>query len=367
MKERKSNFELMRIISMIMVVTWHLVLHSGIYDTIGVPKLFLEFIILAFAVHINSFVLTSGYFQCDNKFSFNKFFKLFNITWFYKAVIAIIFFFAVPGLISKLELFKEIMPIDARDYWYVNCYLLLYLLSPYLNKLINSLSKKEFKNLLIGGFILFSIIPLITNQKTIFNDGYTIVQFCYMYFLGAYLKRYPIDDNAHLKNYSKRKKQIIFISIYMSSLIVNFLVLNFSQTLVTSGSSFLNEVGNYLINNNRLYSNPLIIIQSLAYFLYFSTLEIKSKKINSISKYTLEVYLIHENYYILQRLYVFLNVNKFLEYSPYTMCILVILYSVLIFIVCICIANIRHLLFKFIDNRKFIIKLKSKLRHESDT
>ena len=79
-KIRNSNFELMRIISMIFVVMWHLILHSNLYNSTGATKFFLEFLILLGVVHINSFVIITGYFQCEQNFSWKKFFKTFSLT-----------------------------------------------------------------------------------------------------------------------------------------------------------------------------------------------------------------------------------------------------------------------------------------------
>ena len=267
----------------------------------------------------------------------------------------------VPGLISRMELFKELMPLDFRDYWYINCYLLLYLLSPFLNKLISSLNQKNHRKMLIVLFVVFAIIPLISNQTIVKNDGYTIVQFCFMYFVGAYLKKYPLDKNVHFKNYSKNKKQMLYLSISLTAFFINFLLLNFSKIIVTLDSSLLNEIGQYLVNNSRLYSNPLVIIQSIFYFLFFSTMTLKSRKINFIARFTLDVYLIHENYYIMQYLYNWIHIDKILKLSCYKIFVIVIIGSILIFSVCIIIGIIRNLWFKLIDKIKIYQKFKCKV------
>jgi len=45
MKERKSNFELMRIISMFLIVLWHVIVHSGILSCCsGNKRLIIDFI-----------------------------------------------------------------------------------------------------------------------------------------------------------------------------------------------------------------------------------------------------------------------------------------------------------------------------------
>lgn len=346
---RKSNFEFMRITSMLFVVMWHVILHSNLYtSTTGTTKFFLEALILFGVVHINSFVIVTGYFQCDKKFKWSKFFHIFSITWFYKAAIATIFFVFLSIGISNLEYFKELMPLDFRDYWYINCYLILYLLTPFINKLINNLNQKDFRKMLIVQFILFSIMPLISNQGIIANNGYTIIQFIFMYFIGAYLRKYPVDNNIHFKNYSKNKKQLIFLFSFIFIFFINFILLNFSKTIMNMDCTLLNEFGSYLFNNIRMYSNPIVIIQSVLYFLFFSTLTFKNKIINFISKYTLEVYLIHENFYLLQYIYKLIKIDYTIKYRYYIVIIAVIATSLFIFFCCIIIGIIRNLMFSLI-------------------
>ncbi|MBQ8681852.1 MAG: acyltransferase family protein [Bacilli bacterium] len=357
---RQSNFEVMRIISMLFVVMWHLILHGGLYEVGGTVKFVLEFFVLFGVVHINSFVLVAGYFQYNKEFSLRKFLKIVILTWFYKVLFVLLFYFLGLADITKVELLKELLPIDFRDYWYINCYLLLYLLTPWLNKLIRCMSQKEYRKLLIVGFVVFSIIPLVTNQGTVANNGYTIVHFMYMYLIGAYLRKYPIDKNVHFINYSKNKKQILFLAISLFCLIFNFMTLQFSHSLVVMDNSLLREIGSYLFNNNRLYSNPVVIVQSIFYFLYFSTLEIKNSKINFVSRVVLDVYLIHENYYMIFYIYEVLQTKIWGQFGLYNLILLVIMWTLIIFIACILLGLIRDFIFDFVGRRRLFVKTQDK-------
>ena len=362
-KIRQSNFELMRIISMMMVVMWHVILHSNLYNsTTGVTKFILEALILFGVIHINSFVIVTGYFQCDKQFKWSRFFHTFFITWFYKALIALIFFIFITNTISSIELFKELMPFDFRDYWYINCYLILYILTPFINKLINSMSQKEHRKLLIISFILFSLIPLISNQGIILNDGYTLIQFIFMYLIGAYLKKYSLDNNIHFTNYSKNKKQFIYIFICLIAFFANFMLLNFSKTIMGINSSLLNEIGSYIFNNSRMYSNPLVIIQSIAYFMFFSTLCFKSKIVNCISKYTLDVYLIHESFYISHYAYKWMGIDNYINSKYYKVVLVILVAVLLIFIICIIVGILRSIIFKLINKIKIYKKIKYRIK-----
>src|SRR5574344_2672576 len=65
-KGRNSNFELLRIVSMLMIVTWHVIVHSKAYDlTSGSTHILIQMFSALLMIHVNSFVLLSGYFQRD--------------------------------------------------------------------------------------------------------------------------------------------------------------------------------------------------------------------------------------------------------------------------------------------------------------
>ncbi len=346
---------------MIMIVMWHLILHGGLLNATAGTKLVLEFFVLFGAVHVNSFVVVTGYFQCEKDFSLKKLGHLITSVWFYKVLFVCIALIMGTFALTKLEIFHELMPIDMRDYWFINCYLALYIISPYLNILISKMTQTQYRKLIIIGFFLFSIIPLITNHKTIANDGYTIINFCYLYLIGGYLKRYPITENIHFKNYSKNKRQCLFLFLTILLCVFNFICYQFSKNLITMENSLIQKIGNDFIKNYRSFSNPFIILQTICYFLYFQTLTIKSKKINAIAKHTLDVYLIHENYYVIMRLYWYLKTGLWHQWSGYIVILLVIFVPIIIFGICILISMLKTKLFQFISNRKIIKRTKRKV------
>ena len=182
----------------------------------------------------------------------------------------------------------------------------------------------------------------------------------YMYLIGAYLRKYPIDKNVHFINYSKNKKQILFLAISLFCLIFNFMTLQFSHSLVVMDNSLLREIGSYLFNNNRLYSNPVVIVQSIFYFLYFSTLEIKNSKINFVSRVVLDVYLIHENYYMIFYIYEVLQTKIWGQFGLYNLILLVIMWTLIIFIACILLGLIRDFIFDFVGRRRLFVKTQDK-------
>ena len=78
MKERQSNYELMRIVSMFLIVIYHILIHGNVFDnTEGGLHFIFAFLICITLVHVNSFILVTGYFNYNKDFKWNKFFSVF--------------------------------------------------------------------------------------------------------------------------------------------------------------------------------------------------------------------------------------------------------------------------------------------------
>lgn len=78
-KDKKSNFELMRILSMFFIVIYHIIYHGKmLQNSSGTILLILQLIICITLVHVNSFVLITGYFQYNKSFSLKRFLQTFK-------------------------------------------------------------------------------------------------------------------------------------------------------------------------------------------------------------------------------------------------------------------------------------------------
>ena len=157
MKQRNSNFELMRIISMILIIIYHCIYHGEILEkTSGSLKIILTIIMSLTLVHVNSFILLSGYFQHNKKCKFSKVISLNNTVWFYTVIIAIIAAVFLDYKFNSVAIFKFIMPINYDLYWFIREYLILYLISPIINIVIQNINQKQYKKILLLLFKLFS-------------------------------------------------------------------------------------------------------------------------------------------------------------------------------------------------------------------
>ena len=90
--ERKSNFELLRIIAMFMIIFHHISVHSNFNNLTTTNLLYLKFIQIGGKIGVNIFVLISGYFLINTeRIKINKIFKLWGQMLFYSLLIYIVF------------------------------------------------------------------------------------------------------------------------------------------------------------------------------------------------------------------------------------------------------------------------------------
>ena len=137
---RLSNIEILRLVCILLIVGAHV---SGAYWK---DLLFLEReIILLYnsfsGMAVTLFVLISGYFGITFKKS--KFFTLVNIVWFYSVVLCL-FKISITGFNSQ-ETLRSFFPVLSCKYWFATCYLIIFVLSPFINNLLGNLTKSQFR------------------------------------------------------------------------------------------------------------------------------------------------------------------------------------------------------------------------------
>lgn len=359
-KERNSNFELMRIIAMLFIVLWHIYLYGGIKNNPRIINtniaIIFEFISFILMVHVNSFVILTGYFQSKADFKIKKFFSLLDSMFFYRIIFLILFCSLGIITLTKAEMIDKIF---TRDYWFIQVYLVLYLVSPFLNIFIKKIDKKNYQKLLLVLFFILSIIPFITGNKTyVFNDGYNLSNFIYMYLIGGYLRKYPIKESYIFKILSKNLYRLVLVFVFILCFMINYMNTK-TFGLLSSSNTVLGLINSNYSHIYNVYSNPFVIIQTISFFLIFESIDFKSKIINKISSLVLGVYFIHENGFVRTYLYKWLKIDNGIVTS-YKFILYVFLMAILIFVCSLIIEFIRQMIFKFIKSRKITKKIENK-------
>lgn len=360
-KERMSNFELMKIVAIFFILVWHFIHNTYLLDsTTGFLHFSLVLLWFIAIVHVNSFVISMGYFQCEKRFKFSRFLSLNNASWFYRVLFLIVFI--IFGIeVSTLDKIRLISPLTLYDqYWFLVTYLILYWLSPFLNYAIKNMPKKIFQKMLIVLLIFSSILPTISGQLFYWNNyGHSIFSFVLLYYIGAYLKKYPIDTNYYLKNITINSKRLLFIVLFFALAIFNAFIYHYGEELALSSNSILQEIGNNFVNLKLGFDNPLVILQTVCFFLFFSTLDIKNEVINYIASCTFAVYLIHDNLLVRRKLYSLFFMFGY-EESFFQIYGRIFLMSIAVFLICVIIEIIRKKIFTSFSKTKFSKYLRTK-------
>lgn len=355
-----SNYELLRVIAMIFIVIWHVIIHGNLVErTTGAVNFVINAILLFVIVHVNIFMLLTGYYQSKSKFKLKKLIQLILEIWFYNFTINTILYFT--GLIeySKFEYILKASFFDYTSYWYVQCYLIIYLLSPFLNKFINECDRIQLKKLIFVLIGCFSFIPFLTGNLTYNTNGFNVLQYIMLYFVGAYIRKYDLNMKFLCK-FNVTQKRLIFILTFMLSWLINLMMNYFAITLNIMDSSVLNYFSQAISAFKYYYSNPLVIIQSISLFFLFGTLSFSNKFINKLGGLMFGIYLVHESYGLKIKLYKWLGIysetlikSKFI-FPKMTRAILVI------FLASLLIEILREIFFKVLYKMKLLKNLENK-------
>ena len=286
-KERDSNMELLRCVAMLLVV----LVHIG-FLSLGLPtfeeantepfSVFMRFLTQSVSVVcVNVFILLSGWYGI--RFNLMRLGSFLFQVFFFSVLIYCCLVFVNPREYLNLRSLLVVCLLNGEDYWFVKSYVLLFLFSPFLNKLIEDASNKVLvKHILIVFFVFQTIYGWLSiNGAPEIAGGYSALSFIGLYLLMRYLRIYGFETSKF------RGKQ--YISIFFAIAILN-----------ASLAFILARMNIMVFGRIFTYTNPLVICQSLFMVLAFSRLNIKSKFINWMAISCFAVYLTHANQFILR-------------------------------------------------------------------
>lgn len=264
---RSSNFELLRIVAMTMIVVHHVIVH-GIYPQLGGAgsSAILPVIDSLVIYGVNLFVMISGYFLI--KLSWRSYINLMWIIAFYK-----LFHLCVDTFVLEIGhpwyewILKPVSAPVSGGGWFVDIYVLLMLVSPLVNKFLLSVQKNEY----FGGLFILLLLDIGYAHllKMHFDAyGYSLLHFITLYFIGYGIR--------HYQNISRKTAGILLLgSIALTSILS---ILPLRLPIIMSG-----------------YNNPLVMVSSCCIFILFATIKMQPNRIvNGMAASVFPVYLIHD-------------------------------------------------------------------------
>jgi len=201
-KTRQMNYELLRIVAMLMIVCLHylsgggaLADPAGELTATGYVAWFMEsFCIVA----VNVYVLISGYFGSQSVgFDVHKPLRIYGQVWFYSVTLGII---ALLFGLKEFDIYwgmGVVFPVVTERYWFATAYLLLCLLMPFLNEGVRVLERRQFQWILLGMLLVFCIAKSVLPMQLPGDKyGYDVLWFLVLYLTGAYLRKYKITGGT---------------------------------------------------------------------------------------------------------------------------------------------------------------------------
>lgn len=331
-KIRASNLELLRIISMMLVMLVHYlplrmpVIHDMAINSPLKAMFNLELHSIAI-ICVNSFILISGYF---------------GIRWKLKSFMGLVFqiiywlcfgYFVAVILDPYLSCNQDITDIKGvilsmlhwlQGRWFISAYLTLYIVSPLINSFVEKSSDKQLLHYIIAFYIFSTVYGYFMGSKE-FATGLSALSLFGLYLIGAWLRK----SKTKVIHWNKNYDLLGFVACTLILTVISYILI--------------------LINFNHSiygYLNPLVIVESIFLFQYFRKLDLGYIPwINFIAVGAFSAFLFHchpqASYYC----------NAIWKYC-HNVCdfaiVLVLISIVAIYLFCILIDRIQQFIYKLI-------------------
>lgn len=282
MKQRASNFELLRILSMLLIIGHHFAVHGGFYfhtPEVTGNMLFLQLLNMGGKIGVNLFVLISGYFLVTApRLRWGKVLRIWLQIFFYSTLIYGIACLTGLTRFTPAEAVRACLPVSSRQWWFASTYFALYLLSGLLSRVLRRLPKPVFLGLLLAGAVLWCIFPVLTRLSWRVRD---LAWFLFLFSAAGYLR-------LHGREVSARGSLALGAAAFFLTYLWAVVRLYFTaQTAPRYETTYLN-----------MYELPALLT-SLMLFRGFAAVKLApSQPINAIASLSFGVYLIHDSDYL---------------------------------------------------------------------
>ncbi len=275
---RNIAIDLIKTMAVLFVLSTHFLWGAGYYQTPIASKIMIlmTFMRWGFLICVPLFMIATGYLNRDKQLN-RKYYKgLINVILLYLVVIVLKillekYYFGAHRTIGQV--IKVILSLEYA--WYINMYIGMFLLIPFLNLIWHNIFVRKHHEVLI--FILLGITSLSTITNNLTPNYWVGIYPVTYYFIGTYLRTYTIKVNRVLN---------VMVIIFLLIL----------QTGYSVGKCY-NKVFDLTLFGgfNSSYNGFMTLVIAVLFFILLQDIKISSrnliKLIISISKYSLEIYL----------------------------------------------------------------------------
>lgn len=301
---RNIGLDIIRCIALLFVISVHFFLNTGFYDepVIGFPMYIMVLIRNSFMVCVPLFMMLTGYLIRSTAVSRKYYFKLEKVLSIYllSSFACAVYKMCLKNsfsavLRSFLGAVIGLFSFETAPYsWYIEMYIGLFLLIPFLNILYTGLHTQQEKKILIATFVFLTAIPGITNifclagpswwflpsssdsYYTILPQWWTNLYPITYFYIGRYLREYPLQLRTKTK----------------------LLLLTFSILAAGTFNYYRSYSSTFVWGKWQDYGSLLLLLQATLLFSLFSDLDysrlsVKWKTVfSTVSEVSLGAYLV---------------------------------------------------------------------------
>ena len=253
---------------------------TGVFSAKDVTAWILEaFCIVA----VNLYMLLSGYLLCESRFKVSNLLLLIARVWLYSVIVGFIgIALGTPAeTVDTYFILRLLFPISMASYWFMTAYVFFYLLVPVLNMAAKAMDKKQLQVVLAGLLIFHCIIKSVL-PATLSADvgGMDAMWYIILFFVAVYIRRYV------------KKVELPWIGYIATALLIFGEAYALRHVFLKTGSF------SYIVKISYDYNHIFVLASSVFLFIAFLQLKVSEKcgKVFAfLGKYSLGVYLLHEN------------------------------------------------------------------------
>ncbi len=360
---RNYGIDLLRIVSMVMIVTLHVLGAGGLLYKVRVFTLRGEIVwgmeIACFCA-VNIYALISGYINANAKF------RVANIVFLWLQTVAYLLLFTIVGLlfsqttVTVWDIPKSFFPVINDRYWYFTGYFALFFFIPALQYLLQNAPRKLVKGTLISCIFFFSLLTTVESVATYYTNGYSVFWLAILYLLGGYLSKYnPLEKVSNAKCF------LLYGLCVVLTLASRFVLYRFNARFgdAMADNAFLAV---FAIPRDAFvsYVSPTVLLGAICLVQAFSRIRIGDrlkKCVSALSSLTFGVYLIHENR-VLKTRFITNRFTHYLQFPVLKMFACVVLTVLIIYACASLIDFCRSLVFKALKIKERLTALEEKLR-----
>lgn len=290
MSNRQSNIELLRIISIILIMVVH-----ATYLTFGTPvpeeiqaKPIGSFFYIGIenisVICVDIFVLISGWFGIHPKV------KSIGGLIFQCIYFGFVMFAVTIALNFQAFSLTRCAKCLIHFPHFVMCYIVMYLMTPILNAFVERASRTAFRNMLLVFFAWEFVFGWFLHSDDNFAGGNSALAFIGLYLLARYIR-------LHVTFAPQFRKASVWGAIWLANI--------FIVTLCVWACSYFDintRLSNILLNMTTSYASPNVILASVSLLLCFSFMQFSSRILNWIAASAFASVLVHG--YMMEQIYI---------------------------------------------------------------